>query len=200
VLHRMVLAGLLALGTGMAWGDPAVGDEPTAELLYSATSVSNGSSLLRGINFNGVVFPVDAHVASDIDLVQVDGAMYCEVRDDAALLDVGVALRWLDGRMRATAANYANLLAFDGFVPLVYGRLRAELPWDAFYAAAQAEGMNRDGDHLFDANVLIGWTSPTGFGFETGYRHYRLKLINYDQLDSLDIDLHGPYATVYLHF
>jgi len=200
VLHRMVVAGLLALGAGMAWSEPAVGDEPAAGLRYSATSVSDDSSLLRGINFNGVVFPVNANVASDIDLVQVDGAMYYEVPGDATLLDVGVALRWLDGRMHTTVTDYADLVVFDGFMPLVYGRLRAELPWDAFYAAAQAEGMSRNGDHLFDANLLIGWTSPTGFGVETGYRHYRLKLINFDQLDRLDIDLRGPYATIYLHF
>jgi hypothetical protein len=66
--------------------------------------------------------------------------------------------------------------------------------------AAQAEGANQSDDRLLDANLLIGWTSPTGFGVEAGYRHYRLKLINYDQLDRLDIDLRGPYATIYLHF
>lgn len=199
MLHRMVVAGLLALGTGMAWADPAV-DETTAGLRYSATSVSNDSTLLRGIDFNGVVFPIDFDVASDIDLTQVDGAMFYEVRAATTQFDTGVALRWMDGRMRMTAADYANLVVFNGFVPLVYGKLRAELPWYSLYAGAQAEGMDRNGDRLLDANLLIGWSSPAGFGVEAGYRHYHLKLINYDQLDRLDLELHGPYTTVYLHF
>jgi hypothetical protein len=196
----MVVAGLLALGTGIAWGAPAASDGLTAGLGYSAAAVSNDSALLRGINFNGVVFPVDARVLSDIDLTQVDGAMYYEVGRAETVFAVGAALRWLDGRMRMTAAEYSNLVVFDGFIPLVYGRFRVALPWDSFYAAAQAEGANRNGDRLFDANVFLEWSSPIGFGIETGYRRYRLKLVDYDQLDRLDIDLRGPYATFYLHF
>jgi outer membrane protein len=196
----MVVAGLLALGTGMAWSAPAASDGLTAGLRYSATAVSNDSTLLRGVNFNGVVFPVDARVLSDIDLTQVDGAMYYEVSGNETVFAVGAALRWLDGTMRMTAAEYSNLVVFDGFMPLVYGRFRVELPWDSFYATAQAEGANRNGDQLLDANVFVGWSSPVGFGVETGYRRYRLKLVDYDQLDHLDIDLRGPYATVYLHF
>jgi outer membrane protein len=200
VFHRMVVAGLLALGAGMAWGDPAAVDETTAGLHFSAAAVSNNSTLLRGVNFNGVVFPVDARVLSDIDLTQVDGAMYYELSDDETSFDVGVALRWVDSRMRMTAAEYADVLAFDGFMPLLYGRLRLELPWDSMYVAAQVEGADRDNERLLDANLLVGWTSPTGLGVETGYRHYRLKLIDYDQLENLDIDLRGPYVAVYLHF
>jgi len=85
-------------------------------------------------------------------------------------------------------------------LPLVYGRFRVALPWASFYAAAQAEGANRNGDRLLDVNLFVGWSSPIGFGIETGYRRYRLELVDYDQLDRLDIDLRGPYATVSLHF
>ena len=200
MFHRMVVAALLALGTGMAWSDPAASDDLTAGLRYSAAAVSNDSALMRGVSFNGVIFPVDARVLSDIDLTQVDGTVSYEVRDDETLVDVGVALRWVDGRVRMTPAEYSNLVAFDGFLPLVYGKLRVELPWESWFVGAQAEGANRNDDRLLDANLLIGWTSPAGFGIETGYRHYRLKLVNFDQLDRIDLDLRGPYVSVSLHF
>jgi hypothetical protein len=73
------------------------------------------------------------------------------------------------------------------------------LPWDSFYAATQAEGANRNGDRLLDVNMFIGWSSPVGFAIETGYRRYRLELVDYDQ-PIISIDLRGPYATIYLHF
>ena len=200
MLHRMVIAGLLALGTGMAWGEWSAGVDTAAGLRYCAASVSENSALQRGINFDGVVLPVGADVADDIDLTQVDGALYYELRDEPMLLDVGLALRWLDGRIQMPAVDYARAVVFDGLVPLLYGRVRIELPWHSLYAAAQAEAMNHGSDRLLDANLLVGWESPSGVALEAGYRHYRLELLHYDQLDHLNIDLSGPYTAIYLHF
>jgi outer membrane protein len=199
MFHRMVIVGLLALGTGTAWGDTLFGSD-TNGLRYAAASVSDDSALQRGVNFNGVVFPIRTHVANDIDLTQADGTLYYERRQHDVLVNLGLALRFLDGSLQMTAADYASRVVFDGFVPLFYGRVRFDLPWYSLYTAMQAEAMSQGSDELLDANLFVGWTSPTGIGVEAGYRRYRLKLHDYDQLDRLDIELSGPYAAIQLHF
>ena len=200
MLHRVVTAGLLALSAGMALAETPAKNPSNHRVGYSATTVSADSGGPRTVDLDGVVFPVDPAVADNIDLTQVDGSVFYQVAGDTTAVDVGLALRYIDGVVRTTVADYGRSERFDGLLPLAYARLRADLPWSTWYAAAQAKAFGQNRDQVVDANVVLGWESGAGVAIEGGYRHYRLKLVNYDQLDRLDVDLSGPYAMVSLRF
>ena len=230
--HRILYAGILALGTGMSWGDTglvagyavaavttvdvpadrAPADDanerasialdpsaPNVHLRYAANSVSSDSTLPRGIDFNGVTFPVSRSLGSDIDLTQVDGDVYGELVNDSVALDIGLTLRYLQGGVDLVDTNRGRRAQFDGAVPMLFGRVRMDV-WNGVYALAELQAVTVDRDRLSDGNLLIGWDSASGLGIETGYRSYRLKLDDYDQLDRLNVDVSGPYATVKFRF
>ncbi len=200
MFNRMVVAGCLALGTGMAWSDGSEQRDAGTSVGYSAATVSGDSVVRRGISFDGVIFPVGTDVADDINLTQVDGELFYQAGEGAASLDVGVALRFMDGVLQMNVADYGRYAAFEGLVPLLFSQMRIELPWQRFYVAAQAKGMHHGSDRIEDGNLLLGWQSPRGIGVQAGYRHYRLKLNDYDELERLDIDLSGPYASLSIAF
>jgi len=244
MLQRSLCAGILALGTGMSWGDvgiantvgagswphdhsgsadlavasvdvsldPAAADHrneltfvtrtpsvSNVHIRYAALAVSSDSALARGIDFNGVTFPVSNVVGNDIDLTQVDGVVYAELSDDGASLDIGLALRYLDGAVDMIGANRDSRAEFDGVLPLVFGKARVDV-WHELYTAAEVSGVTHDDERIFDARLLIGWASPAGIGIQTGYRSYRLKLAHYDQVVRLDVDVSGPFASIEFRF
>jgi len=244
MLQRSLCAGILALGTGMSWGDVGFANnvgagswahdrsasavlavssvdvspdlessdplnEPTfiastasvsnVHLRYAALAVSSDSSQPRGIDFNGLIFPVSTVIGSDIDLTQVDGVVYAELADIGVSLDIGFALRYLDGAVDMIDTNRGDRAEFDGVVPLLFGKARIDV-WHDIYTAAEVSGVTADGERVLDASLLVGWTSPAGVGIQTGYRSYRLKLADYDQVDRLDVDVSGPYASIEFHF
>jgi hypothetical protein len=200
VLHRVVTAGILALGAGIALAETPAQDDSTNHVGYVAGAVSGATNVPRGVDFNGVVFPLDTDVADDIDLTQVDGAVFYELSGAATALEVGMALRLIDGVVELTAADYGRWAQFDGVLPLAYARLRLDLPWSTFYSAVQAKAYQWNRDEMIDATMLLGWASNSGVAVEAGYRHYRLRLVDYDQLEQLDVDLSGPYAMLSLRF
>ncbi len=50
------------------------------------------------------------------------------------------------------------------------------------------------------SSVQVGWESPVGLGAEIGWRSYNLELDSFDNIDSAEIDISGPYAAVNFHF
>ena len=60
--------------------------------------------------------------------------------------------------------------------------------------------MGYDGNSVVEFNAQVGYESNLGLGLEAGYRSVRMELDAFDDVDSAEIDVSGPYAAINYHF
>ena len=173
---------------------------PNIRVQHSNISIDADNMLSRTIDFNGVTFPLNETIATELDLTQTDLVLYYEILDNVFSLDVGLAVRWVDGHFDIASSVDSTRAEFKGVLPMLYGKARVDLPFSGFWLGAEAQGLGYDGSQLFDANVQLGWESPIGLGLEAGWRTYRLELDDVDDFSDASIDVSGPYAALNYHF
>jgi outer membrane protein len=173
---------------------------PNVRLNYTEVSTSGFNALTRTVTFQGEVFTVSEDVRSELDLEQADAVLYYELLDNIVSLDLGIAARWVDGVVEVASDSSVGRAEFKGVLPMVYGRARADLPLTGLWVGAEAMGLAYDGHRLLDAAAQVGWESPIGLGAEIGWRAFNLELDSFDDIDSAEIDISGPYAAVNFHF
>ena len=156
--------------------------------------------LSRTIQFNGQTFAVSDTVASDVNFTQSDAVMYYQIFDNWISLDVGMALSWVDGSIEVASSTERAAADFDEIVPMLYGKVRADLPFSGFWVGAEAQGLDYQDNSLLEFNAQVGWQSETGFGLEAGYRAMELEFDEFDEVDRAGIDIKGPYAALNYHF
>ena len=100
----------------------------------------------------------------------------------------------------ASSAIDSSPVEFQGLLPLLYGKARVDLPFSGFWLGAEVSGADLDGNSLIDGNLVLGWESPYRIGIEAGWRTYRLKLDDFDDVDSADVEVSGPFAAINVLF
>lgn len=173
---------------------------PNLRFQHVDVSVSGDSVLTRPIDFNGSIFNVSDPIATDVDLTQTDLVVYYEVLDNVVSLDLGAAARWVDGYVEVASTVETSRADFKGVLPMLYAKVRADLPLTGLWVGAQAQGIGYDGNSLIDATAQVGWESKWGVGAEAGYRMFHLELADYDEITNADFDVSGPYVALNFHF
>ena len=182
---------------GVEHGVPVL---PNLRFNYVDVSGSGLNTLTRTVEFNGQVFSVSDEVASEVELTQADAVLYYEVLDNVVSLDVGIAARWVEGFVEVASSTDTARADFEGVLPLLYGRTRLDLPLTGLWLGGEVMGMAYDGHQLLDANAQIGWQSPLGLGAELGWRTFTMELDNFEDIDSADLAISGPYAALNVRF
>ena len=173
---------------------------PNLRAQFSGINANGNEVLSRTIEVNGTQFAFAETVNSEVNLNQADAVFYYEVLDTLLSLDLGVAARYVDGEIELLSATQSARAEFSGVLPLAYAATRFDLPLTGFWFGAQAMGVAYQGDKLYDFNAQIGWESALGVGAELGWRSFQLVLEDYDELDSADIEVAGPYLALNYHF
>jgi len=173
---------------------------PNVRAQHLDVDTQGDNVLSRNIVFNGQSFAVSDTVASDVSFTQSDAVMYYQILDNWVSLDVGMALSWVDGSIEVASSTERAAADFDEIVPMLYGKVRADLPFSGFWVGAEAQGLDYQDNSLLEFNAQVGWESDTGFGFEAGYRAMELEFDEFDEVDRAGIDIKGPYAALNYHF
>jgi outer membrane protein len=173
---------------------------PNLRAQHFSLDVDGNNVLSRTIEFNGQVFALSDAVTTVVDLTQSDAVFYYEVLDNAVSLDLGLAVSLLDGSIEVGNGIDSASADFDEVVPMLYAKVRADLPLTGLWVGAKAQGMSYDDNSLIEFDAQIGWESEVGFGIEAGYRAVQIKLDTFDDVDNAEIDVSGPYAAINYHF
>ncbi len=173
---------------------------PNIRVQHAKVAVSGNSTLTRTIGFNGTIFNLDDAVATDVELNQTGLVLYYEVLDNVISLDIGMGARQVEGFFEIATTLEVARAEFDGVLPLLYGKVRADLPLTGLWLGAEVQGLGYDGNRLIDANVQVGWKSPLGLGVEGGWRIFQLDLVDFDDVSSGSLDISGPYFALNYHF
>ncbi|MEM9623134.1 MAG: TIGR04219 family outer membrane beta-barrel protein [Pseudomonadota bacterium] len=163
-------------------------------------NVDGDNVLSRTIDFNGQSFTLNDSVVSELELSQSDAVMYYEVLDNVVSVDVGLVVSFLEGSISVASSTETAAADFDEVVPMLYSKVRADLPLTGFWVGAEGQGVSYDGNSLIEFNTQVGWESPLGLGLEAGWRAVHLEMDSFDEVESAELDITGPYASVNYHF
>jgi outer membrane protein len=173
---------------------------PNVRAQHFSLDTDGENVLSRTIEFNGQVFSIADTVSTTVDVRQSDAVFYYEVLDNVVSLDLGVAVSLLEGSIEVASTLERAEADFDEVVPMLYAKLRADLPFSGFWVGAQAQGMSYEGNSLAEFDAQLGWESSVGLGMELGYRAVQIKLDAFDDVDDAELEVSGPYAAINYHF
>ena len=173
---------------------------PNIRAQHFSMETDGNNVLSRTIEFNGEVFSVADSVATTVDLTQSDAVFYYEVLDNVVSLDLGIAVSLIEGRIEVASLADSAEAEFDEVVPMVYAKARADLPLTGFWVGIEGQGLSYDDNSLLEINAQIAWESDIGLGIEAGWRSVDIELDTFDDVDSAEIDVSGPYAAINYHF
>ena len=173
---------------------------PNIRLDYSEISQTATGQLDRVIEFSGRSFDLSADVLSEVDLEQTDLILYYEILDNLVSVDLGLGARHIEGFVRVADASGFSSAEFEGILPMGYLGVRGDLPFTGWWAGGSVRGVAYKGDSLFDATAKFGWESKLGLGIEAGYRIMELELDAFDDVQSADLSIKGPFAGLTFSF
>lgn len=174
---------------------------PNIKLSYTPMKFEGAGETQRVIDFGGTPIGVGAQVDSELKLNQWDAALFYNLLDNVVELDLGINIKVIDGYVRATDRNTGRIenLDFTAPIPMLYGRVGANLPFTGLYVGAEGSAIGYSGHHLADLKASIRYTFAHVIGLEAGYRLQKLKLDDLDDI-SADMKVAGPYVGVTARF
>lgn len=170
---------------------------PNIKLQHTKLSVDGDNELNRIIDFNGSQFSINENVSAEADLTHTDATFYYELLDNWASLDLGITVRLFDGFVEIQSADESASEDLDVPIPMLYGKVRFDLPLTGLSLDAEANGIGYSGNKLIDATLRVAYESGIGLGLEGGYRSLQLEL---DEDVEADIDLSGLFIGINFHF
>ena len=173
---------------------------PNIRLQHAEIAVTGDSTLTRSIDFNGSTFVVTDDISTSVTLDQSDAVFYYEVLDNVISLDLGLAVRQIEAEFAVTSSTEFARAEYEGVLPLLYAKVRGDLPFTGSWISVQVQALAYDGNRLVDATLSVGWESSIGFGVEGGYRAFQLELDDVDDISSASLNVSGPYAAINFHF
>jgi outer membrane protein len=114
-------------------------------------------------------------------------------------LDVGLNIKYLDGsiNIKSTTENENN--DFNVPIPMLYTKARLDVPTTDLSFQLEGNYISYDGNTLYDLELGARYTFALGFGVEGGYKAFKLKIDDIDDL-SMDADFNGIYGKLVWDF
>lgn len=178
---------------------------PNLRLEYAAVDFSGTST--QSFVYQGVTYA--ANTTSDLTMDQFDIIMYYNLLDNTAwtTLDVGLDVKIIKSEFNAQD-SVSNIEVHETEtlpVPMAYGRLRFELPFDIGVEGIGKYTAYKDSkviDYVIKADYTLTDILPVDVGFEVGYRFEKFD-IDGDDFDidtSGDLEVDGIFAGAVIRF
>jgi len=146
----------------------------------------------------------DINATSNIDMTQYDVIAYYNTLDNTfwATLDLGIDVKIMEFDFTSQSGINSLSESESVFLPMVYGRVRAELPTTNIGLEANAKYIAYDGDSLIDYTLKVDYTLvellPVDLALELGYRKQSFEVEGGGYAVDLSID--GVFAGVAIKF
>jgi outer membrane protein len=147
---------------------------------------------------------------ASLDMTQYDIIPYYNILDNTmwTTLDLGI-----DIKIHETKSDVAPLASFEGYkgddtivIPLVYARVRVEIPGTGIGLEGDGKYITYDGSTIYDFRAKVDYTLDLDMvidpGIEVGYRVQKFDIDYEDGSDHtiINMDYTGVYAGLMLRF
>jgi outer membrane protein len=144
------------------------------------------------VSFNG---DIDSKLALDI----YDVTLYYEIFDNWINFDVGLNIKYIDGTIDVKTLTDDEHKSFQAPIPMLYAKGRVDLPATDISFQVEGNYISYDSNTLYDVEVGARYTFALGFGVEAGYKSFKMKIDDIDNL-TMDADFDGVYGKVVWDF
>jgi outer membrane protein len=173
---------------------------PNILVAHSKIETNGAAMLTENVTFGDDTFIVGSDVVADMNLSHTDATLYYEILDNWVNLDLGLTARQYRGDLAVVSEFQSENIELSGYLPMVYGVARFDLPFTGWSVIAQGNGTSYKGDRHTDLTAKVRWdfVPALDFAVEAGYRVMTLDLQELDELQS-DLEIKGPYLGLSLH-
>lgn len=161
----------------------------------------------RDFELGDITFTASESVTSTVDLSYQDVVLFYSPLSNIATVDIGLAARYIDGSINAIGSitSIETNVDFDGWLPMLHGAARFELPLTGVYVDFMGNIVSYDGNSISDFTAALGYALDlTAFDIivELGGRWFTLDAEDIDDVDDqdADVDIDGLYLNVGLKF
>ncbi len=144
----------------------------------------------------GEISRFTGNISNKLTLDITDATLYYELLDNWAELDAGLTFRHISGDMSVTTKLGSDLINFSTTTPMLYGKVRANIPTTDFSMQLEANAIAFTGVNSYDYELSARYTFYMGLGIEAGYKAFHLENDEYTDMLNVNIDFSGPYAAV----
>ncbi|MCU7918497.1 MAG: TIGR04219 family outer membrane beta-barrel protein [Candidatus Thiodiazotropha sp. (ex Epidulcina cf. delphinae)] len=158
---------------------------PNFKIRTNDLSSSADETLAETFSYSGVDFPAGAEVTVDFDIQNTDFVLYYELLDnDTVSFDLGLNVKYLDGKIRVENTGLSAQESFTGYVPMLYGAIQLGIPSTRLSLYGDLNLLSV-GDHTlqdYQAGVAFGLVENLAVDIKLrgGYRRISLELEDLD--------------------
>lgn len=173
---------------------------PNVKVVSTNIDSDANGTVSRNFTWGDINFEANEEVRSDIQLDQLDVALYWRILDNVANLDVGINAKYIDADATITGNTSGSATAdVSGIIPMLYVGGGIDLPLTGLGVSADGAYSGYEGSSVYEFNVRATYDSPWFLGIEAGYRKLKLDLDDFDD-SYANLEFDGPYLGVYVHF
>lgn len=174
-------------------------DKESNTVLYAA--FEHPIPFLPNIRLSQADIKFDAD-GDTIDLSFSDLALYYEVLDNWVSLDLGLAARKYSGEFDTPDfdSGITGELSsdIDATVPMLYARAQFDLPFSGLGIGVDLNTGSSGDDKVQEMNAYLQYETSLGLGFAGGFRQLSAE-IETDNKSTADLDIDGPYLSIFYH-
>lgn len=173
---------------------------PNVRLGSTSIKTTGSGTITRDFTYNGQDFSISDDITSELVLDHTEIALYYSVLDNMVGLDLGINVKFFDGRIKINTTGSGNVNeVFDDTIPLLYAALQVELPM-SFHLSADLSYISFDGNTMTDLLLRLRYTTSFKLGIETGYRSLTFDLEDTTTNEYANVDVSGPFIGVNFAF
>ncbi|MCC5857529.1 MAG: TIGR04219 family outer membrane beta-barrel protein [Ectothiorhodospiraceae bacterium] len=177
---------------------------PRLKLQHTPMDFSGSGSVRSQFSFGDITLDTESDVRADVELDQTDIILYWTPWSMLADLDLGLNIKYVDGRVdvRDRDTGERERVSFSGPLPMLYARTEVRVPGTGVYGGADVSFIAYSGHRMLDLAVRAGYRAdfgPTAFSIEGGWKRQDIRLDDFDDVDA-DVTVQGPYLGIGAHF
>lgn len=169
---------------------------PVYRFEHSRVTQPNSVTTGRDLLLDGAAFDTEQSLDYQPVLNTYDAAIAYPVLTRGVNLDLGVNIKFFDGRVQSddVALSGQNL---QTAVPMLYANALVDLPL-GLEAGFEGSYSDIDQNLLSDYRAKIRYSLDSGFGFQGGWQHHRIQLG--EQSGQLNFTHEGPFFDLFYNF
>jgi outer membrane protein len=146
---------------------------PNFKVGYNTLSHSGSGESTQKFKWDGKNYKKGDKIDTKFDLTMYDFALYYELIDMLWInFDVGLNIKYIDG----TVEVEDNKEEFDAPIPMLYSKVRLDIPTTDISLQVEGNYVTYDGNTLYDFEVGARYTLALGLGFEAGYKTFKVEV------------------------
>ena len=166
---------------------------PNVKLQKTTLDTTSSGTISQTFTFEDVDFSSNEEVTTNLDLSHLDLTAFYSF----LYFDVGLTGRNFDTQSTITGNAGTGTVTLDGWIPMLYLGVNADLPFTGVYIDASLNAITYDGNGLQDLSAAVGYNLGDIFPLtaELGYRSMNFAL---DDLDGLagDFTIDGWFLSL----